>query len=94
MISWPRPASIKALRGFLGLTDYYRRFVKVYGIISKPLTELLKKGNFHWDSKAEDTFMRLRRAMEEVLELAPPDFSKPFVLETDASNMGIGAVLM
>jgi len=94
MTSWPRPTSIKALRGFLGLTGYYRRFVKDYGIISKTLTELLRKGNFQWSPKVEEAFIWLKGAMEEVPELALPDFSKPFVLETDASDVRIGVVLM
>ncbi|XP_070050257.1 uncharacterized mitochondrial protein AtMg00860-like [Nicotiana tomentosiformis] len=63
MISWPKPVCIKSFREFLGLTGYYRRFIKNYAIISKPLTLLLKKGGFVWNEGADKAFEALKLAM-------------------------------
>ena len=76
------------------MTGYYRKFVKDYGIIARPLTNLLKKGQFGWDPQAEEAFIQLERALSTTPILAMLNFNDTFIIETDASNKGIGVVLV
>jgi hypothetical protein len=92
--SWPLPKNLKQLRGFLGLAGYYRRFVKDFGKIAQPLTDLLKRDNFHWNQMSTNAFEALKHALTSAPVLQLPDFSKTFIVETDASGCGLGAVLM
>jgi hypothetical protein len=94
MQDWTHPKTLKILHGFLGLTGYYCKFVKNYGKIAAPLTDLLKKNSFTWTPVVAQAFQTLNMAMCTPLVLALPYFTKTFVLECDASGKEISVVLM
>ncbi|XP_068305066.1 uncharacterized protein [Pyrus communis] len=90
---WPIPKSVKALRGFLGLTRYYRKFIPHLGKIISPLIVLTRKDNFQWSDEATIAFNTLKEARLSPQVLALSDFTRPFVIEVDASGHAIGDVL-
>ena len=92
--NWPLPKNTRELRSFLGLCSYYRRFIANYSHLAKPLTRLTEKDQkLNWTTECSEAFDRLRHMLVTASILAHPDFTKSFILDTDASNHAIGAVL-
>ncbi|GJT69161.1 hypothetical protein Tco_1028447 [Tanacetum coccineum] len=94
VLNWPLPRDSKKVHGFLRLTGYYRRFVKGYGLIAKPLTDLTKKNGFMWNEEAQSAFEKLKLALTTVPVLQLLNFHEPFMVECDASSTGVGAILL
>ncbi|GMI94554.1 hypothetical protein HRI_003124700 [Hibiscus trionum] len=92
---WLAPKNVSELRSFLGLANYYRRFVEGYSRRAALLTDLLKKGEkWAWTRECQDAFEELKAVVMSDPVLALPDIGKPMVVETDASDFAIGGVLM
>ncbi|XP_073224799.1 uncharacterized mitochondrial protein AtMg00860-like [Cicer arietinum] len=94
VLQWPTPKNVKGVRGFLGLMGYYRKFIKDYGKMARPLTELTKRDNFKWGEGVEQAFQLLNQKVTSAPILALPDFQKEFFIESDASRNGLGAILI
>lgn len=93
--SWPTPVNVCALRGFLGLAGYYRKFIRHFGLIAKPLTDLLRKTPCSFGLLCMNRhFSHSKLLLCSTPVLGIPDFSKTFHIETDASGYGVGAVLL
>jgi hypothetical protein len=92
--NFPTPRTQKDLKSFLGLAGYYRRFIANFSAIARPLTNLLKKDtNWKWEEREQSSFDMLKSRLTNAPLLQYPDFSKPFILTTDASGYAIGAIL-
>ena len=92
----PVPSMKKQVRSLLGLTGYYRKFIQDYASIAAPITGLTRKGTPNqivWSEECDAAFRKLKTSLCSSPVLRSPDFSRPFVLQTDASNRGVGAVL-
>ena len=91
---YPQPLDLKALRSFLGLASYYRRFIPNFSSVAALLHALTRKDTpFVWTPACQQAFAQLKRLLTEAPVLAFPDFDRDFLLETDASGRGLGAVL-
>ncbi|GBM22032.1 Retrovirus-related Pol polyprotein from transposon 297 [Araneus ventricosus] len=94
VVDWPRPETVYDLRSFLGLCTYYRRFVRNFSAIARPLHKLTEaRSSFNWIEECEKSFNSLKQALITSPILTYPRTDKEFILDTDASNEGIGAVL-
>lgn len=87
------PKYARAVRGFLGLAGYYRRFIKDFSKIAAPLTALLKKDGFRWSDEAERAFRTLQQALTTTPVLQLPAFNRDFIVQCDASRFVFGVVL-
>jgi hypothetical protein len=95
VLGWNTPQNVSDIRSFLGLVEYYRRFIEGFSKISKPMTELLAKGNtFEWTPRRETSFQELKKRLTTAPVLTMPDMEKPFTIYCDASDQGLGCVLM
>ncbi len=91
---WPTPTSVKDVRAFLGLASYYRRYIPGFSTVAAPLTNLMRQGvDLVWDDACEGAFQTLKAALVTAPILTYPTREGHFVLSTDASDVGIGAVL-
>jgi hypothetical protein len=95
ILDWKPPTTVHQVRSFLGMADYYHRFIPDFSKISKPITELLKNQvKFVWSPECEEAFQTLKRLLTTAPILAQPDIEKSFHVYCDASGIGIGCVLM
>lgn len=89
------PKNIKDVRRLIGLAGWYRRFIPNFSTITAPLTELTKKGRkFAWNENAENAMKEIQKILVSAPVLANPDYEKPFIIQTDASDIGMGGVLV
>ena len=95
VVDWPRPKTAKQIRQFVALGSYYRRFVKDYALIVRPMVELTKKGKqFIWDETCDRSFEMVKKSLISADIMGYPfNEAGEFVLDVDASDIGIGAVL-
>lgn len=98
MVNYPRPANTTEIKRFIGMTSWYRRFINNFSTLVSPLNGLLKgrkKGqNITWNFEAEKSFIKLKQALISTPILRSPDFTQPFIIQCDASDSGLGGILL
>ena len=93
--AWKRPSNVREVRSFMGIAGYYRKFIKDFSKIATPLTNLTRKNQvFKWTEKCEQAFVKLKEALISAPVLKVPEGNENMVVYTDASGLGLGAVLM
>jgi len=94
VLSWPEPKNVKDVRKFLGLANYYRRFIKDFAQIARPMNMLMRKDvKWQWGREQQKAFDKLKEIFTTRPVLAAPDLNKEFRVEADASNYATGGVL-
>jgi hypothetical protein len=94
IINWPAPRTVRQVRQFLGIASWYRRFIRDFATVAAPLTALTRKNAaWKWETREQEAFDALKKTLTTAPVLACPDFERQFVLQTDASATGLGAVL-
>ncbi|GFO16517.1 Pol polyprotein [Plakobranchus ocellatus] len=91
---WPVPRAVKDIQRFMGLTNYHRLFIKDYSRVAEPLFRILRNNEFRWGEEEEQSFENLKKALTETPVLGIPSTDDPFILDTDASDVAIGAELI
>lgn len=95
ILNYPRPKSIRDVRRLMGLIGFYQKFVNNYSHITTPITDLLKKSKkFKWTTEAEQALDQLKSVLTSSPVLANPRYDLPFIIETDASQLAVGAALL
>ena len=91
--NWPQPTTTKHVEQFVGLLNYHRSFIKDYARLAVPLYEITGKQRFRWNKEKERAFQQIKKALTEAPVLAWPNRHDTFILDTDASDVAIGAVV-
>jgi hypothetical protein len=95
ILEWEAPRNVKQIRGFLGMAEYYRRFIEGFSKIAGPMTKSLRKNTqFFWSEECEASFHKLMEKLTTAPGLAIPEIGKDYTVYCDASKNGLGCVLM